>query len=173
VISPPTYFNLGIHFERQMSDFAASAYGQLYTRAAVMVAAHPVSGFGYDGFQDDCLNPAFFHGIFGIPNTVNGGSKACNLHPHNYYLQLAVAAGLPGLLMLMGLAGLWLGKMARALRPKTDPLQAMLFVTACVIFWPIASTSSLFVFDTAGWVFLLTGFGLAASRRDLDQSVSR
>jgi O-antigen ligase len=166
VISPPTYLKLVIHFEHQMAHFFGSAYGQLYTRAAVMVADHPVTGFGYDGFHNDCLNPSYFHGIFGIPDGLNGGTSACNLHPHNYYLQVAVMAGLPGLGLMMALAALWLVQMGRALRPGQDALQAMLFVTACVIFWPIASTSSMFVFDTAGWVFLVAGFGLAASRRE-------
>jgi hypothetical protein len=31
------------------------------------------------------------------------------------------------------------------------------------MFWPIASTSALFTPDTAGWVFLITGWALAAA----------
>jgi O-antigen ligase len=166
VISPPTFNKLVLHFIAQMSHFAASPYGQLYTRASVMIAAHPWLGFGFDGFKDFCSVPAYFHGwpALGIPNASNGGLQGCNLHPHNYYLQLGTMAGIPGLLLFAALAVLWLRRMALALRPGTDPVQAMLFVSACVIFWPLASTSSVFTYDTAGWVFMLTGWGLAASR---------
>jgi len=171
-ISPPTHAKLVTKFAAQMGNFFGSAYGQLYTRAAVMVSAHPLLGFGFEGFKDYCPDPAYFHGIFGIPNAENGGAAACNIHPHNYYFQIATMAGLPGLFMFIFMVALWLTKMARALRPSTDAVQAMLFVVTCAIYWPIASTSGMFTFDTAGWVFMLTGFGLAASARDINQSAS-
>ncbi len=165
VISPPTFFKLVTHFVSQMSHFAASPYGQLYTRASVMIAAHPLLGLGFNGFRDFCGTPAYFHGWpgLGIPNATNGGPAGCNLHPHNYYMQLGTMAGVPGLLLFITLAVMWLRKMASALAPSRDPVQAMLFVTCCVIFWPLASTSGMFTFDTAGWVFMFTGWGLAAS----------
>jgi hypothetical protein len=165
VISPPTFAKLVLKFSHQMANFAASPYGQLYTRASVMIAAHPFLGLGYNGFKDFCSQPAYFHGWpqLGIPNADNGGLAGCNLHPHNYYMQLGTMAGVPGLVLFITLAVLWLKRMASALRPSADAVQAMLFVTCCVIFWPLASTSSIFTYDTAGWVFLLTGWGLAAS----------
>ena len=165
VISPPTYAKLVVKFTQQMAHFAASPYGQLYTRATVMTAAHPWLGLGFDGFRDGCADPAYFHGLpaLGLPDRDNGGVLGCNIHPHNYYMQAATSAGVPGLLLFAGLVGLWLRRMARALAPSRDAQQAMLLVAACVVFWPLASTSSLFTLDTAGWVFLLTGWGLAAS----------
>jgi hypothetical protein len=167
VISPPTFAKLVVKFASQMSHFAASPYGQLYTRASVMIAARPWLGFGFEGFQDFCGQTQFWHGwpALGIPDAENGGIKACNLHPHNYYLQLGTMAGLPGLALFVALVVTWLRRMAAALRPGADGVQAMLFVTCCVLFWPLASTSGLFTLDTAGWVFLITGWGLAASRR--------
>ena len=167
MVSAPTYAKLVVKFTQQMAHFATSPYGQLYVRAAVMTAAHPWLGLGFDGFRDHCPEPAYFHALpaLGIPDAGNGGAAACNLHPHNYYLQAATSAGVPGLLLFAGLVALWLRRMARALAPRGDPQQAMLLVAACVVFWPAASTSSLFTLDTAGWVFLLTGWGLAASLR--------
>ncbi len=163
-ISPPTYAKLVVKFAQQMAHFASSPYGQLYTRATVMTAAHPWLGLGFDGFRDACADPAYFHGLpaLGIPDDDNGGVLGCNIHPHNYYLQAATSAGVPGLLLFVALVCLWLRPMLRAL-PSRDVQQAMLLVTACVNFWPAASTSSLFILDTAGWVFLMTGWALAAS----------
>jgi O-antigen ligase len=167
VISPPTFAKLVVKFVHQMSHFASSPYGQLYTRASVMMAAHPWLGFGFEGFKNYCSQPQYFHGWpqFGIPNADNGGMLGCNLHPHNYYLQLGTTAGVPGLILFIALVFTWLRKMALALRPSQDALQAVLFATACTIFWPLASTSAIFTPDTAGWVFMMTGWALAASSK--------
>ena len=175
VVSPPTYAKLVVKFTQQMAHFASSPYGQLYTRATVMAAAHPWLGLGFEGFRDACPDPAYFHALpaLGIPDRDNGGALACNIHPHNYYLQVATSAGLPGLLLFVALVWLWLRQMARALAPSRDVQQAMLLVTTIIIFWPIASTSSLFTLDTAGWVFLMPGWGLAASGAQAAASARR
>ncbi len=164
VISPPTFGKLVMETARQVPHFIASPYGQLYTRASVMIAAHPWMGFGFEGFKDFCGQSRYLHGWpgLGIPDAVNV-AWGCNLHPHNYYLQIGTMAGLPGLALFVALVVLWLRRMGRALRPQADAVQAMVFVTVCVIYWPLASTSGLFTLDTAGWVFLMTGWGLAAS----------
>jgi O-antigen ligase len=149
-----------------MAHFPDSPYGQLYVRAAVMVGLHPWLGLGFDGFRSLCPNPIYFHALpaMGIAST-NIGAAACNIHPHNYYLEAAVMGGLSGLAAFVAMIVLWLRRLLDALRPSVDPEQAMLVVAFVVVFWPIASTSSLFTFDTAGWAVLITGWGLAASRR--------
>ncbi len=164
LISPPTWNKLVLHFIAQMSHFAASPYGQLYTRAAVMIEAHPLTGFGFEGFKDYCGIPAYFHGFpaLGLADAFNGGLKACNLHPHNYYLQLGTMAGLPGIVLFIVLVMLWLTTSFRALA-GSGAVATMLCVALAVMFWPIASTSALFTPDTAGWVFLITGWALAAA----------
>jgi O-antigen ligase len=169
VISPPTFGKLVVHFIKQMGSFASSPYGQLYTRASVMIADHPVLGLGFEGFKNFCGDQNYFHGWpgLGIPDADNGGILGCNIHPHNYYMQLGTMAGVPGLVLFVALAVLWLRRISAALRPQTDALQAMLFVTVCVLFWPLASTSGLFTIDTAGWFFLICGWALAASRPTL------
>jgi O-antigen ligase len=169
LISPPTWNKLVLHFIAQMSHFAASPYGQLYTRAVVMMQAHPWLGFGFEGFKDFCGDPAYFHGLpaWGVPNALNGGLEGCNLHPHNYYLQLGTMGGLPALLLFIALVALWLTTIYRRRSAPRAAIAAMLGVTMAVMFWPIASTSALFTPDTAGWVFLITGWALAGARREI------
>lgn len=166
VLSPPAYAKLVVRFADQMAHFPDSPYGQLYVRAAVMVGMNPIIGLGFDGFRGLCPNPIYFHALpaLGIVNA-DIGAAACNIHPHNYYFEAAVMAGLTGLLAFVAMIALWLWRLLGALRPSTDPEQAMLTVAFAIVFWPIASTSSLFTFDTAGWAMLITGWGLAASRR--------
>lgn len=166
VLSPPAYAKLVVRFAEQMAHFPDSPYGQLYVRAAVMVGLNPLLGMGFDGFRGLCPNPTYFHALpaMGIENT-DIGAAACNIHPHNYYLEAAVMGGLTGLAAFVAMLGFWLRRLLGALRPSVDPEQAMLVVAFVVVFWPIASTSSLFTFDTAGWAVLIIGWGLAASRR--------
>ncbi|HEX7388721.1 MAG TPA: O-antigen ligase family protein [Acidiphilium sp.] len=167
VISPPTYGKLVVETAKNLSNFPASPYGLLYTRAVVMVIHHPWLGLGFDGFRDFCSNPIYFHGLraYGIPTAIHQGLGGCNLHPHNYYLQIATAAGLSGLVLFLVMIGLWFIRVAGSLAPRRAPQQAALFLALCCNFWPIASTSSLFTLPTAGWVFLTVGWALAASSR--------
>ncbi len=165
VVSPPTYQKLVIHFTDQMEHFLTSPYGQLYGRALVMMLRHPFTGLGFDGFRNLCGDPAYAAAQmrladFAIQDPTNDG---CNMHPHNYFLQVGVGAGVTGLVLFVMMLGLWLARLLQARRHDRSVGLTVLVVTFCVTFWPIASTASLFTFDTAGWVFLTAGWALAAA----------
>ncbi len=165
VVSPPTFAKLVGRFTEQMSHFAASSYGQLYTRAAVMTLAHPLHGLGFDGFRHFCADPVYLHGLpaLGIADATAGGAEICNLHPHNYYLQAATDGGLPGLALFAALAVAWLAPLARHLAPHREGAarRVGLLLAALVHLWPIASTGGLVNLPLEGWFFLLLGWGLA------------
>lgn len=167
VLSLPTFQKLVLHFLEQMRHFAQSNYGLLYIRAAVMLEAHPWSGLGFDGFREHCADPGYFRGLpwLGVPDDRNGGIAGCNLHPHNFYLELATDAGIPGLLLFVALVGTWLSRLWPGLSPS--PLRVGLFALAVIFFWPFASTSALFTLPTGGWVFLMVGWGLAEAKADV------
>lgn len=178
VVSPPTYAKLVLKFGHQLSHFAASDYGQLYGRAGNMVAAHPWLGMGFDGFRLHCLDPQYLHDmtLLGIPYSAPP-EAGCNLHPHNYYFQVATAGGLPALALFVVMIGFWLRQLVRSFLPvrgaervsevpvavTPTPERAMLLVACCVQLWPFASTSALFSVPPAGWLFLTAGWALAAS----------
>lgn len=165
VIAPRTYAKLVLKFSSQMHHFTQSDYGKLFRTAVTMVASHPWLGLGMDGFRNFCHTQ--FHTnaltVFGLPPLESDTAKGCNIHPHNYYLQIGTIAGLPGLALFGWMAFCWLRTGLRALSPNHRPQQAMLFVLCCVLLWPIGSTSSLFAFPTAGWFFMFMGWMLAAS----------
>jgi O-antigen ligase len=164
IISPPTFQKLVLHFIDQMRHFPTSNYGLLYVRALVMLEAHPWLGLGADGFRHACADPAYFHGIgaLGVSDAENGALAGCNLHPHNYYLELATDGGLPGLILFLALVVAWFRRLARPLAAGAMPIA--LFVAALVQLWPLASTTALFVLPTAGWIFLTIGWALAEGR---------
>ena len=170
VVAPQAYNKLVISFEHQMHGFADSPYGMLFIRAGVMVSDHPWVGMGYDGFRINCPNPIYFRGLpaLGIPDGPHGGAPGCNLHPHNYYIQVATMAGWPGAILFCLVVMAMLYPMARGLRAHRGAEQMVMCVLAFVIIWPLQSTSSFTTQPTAGWVFIALGWALAATRKGWD-----
>lgn len=170
VISPPTYHRLVEKFSQQMGHFRTSPYGELYVRAVVIAADHPLLGQGFDGFRRQCPDPRYFHDLTWVvtghdrPGFVSKGAAACNEHPHNHYLQAVTDSGIPGLLLYLALGIAWLVPLARGLGRDPDPRRVGLFIAALIVIWPIASTSSYTDMPMMGWFFLLLGWGLAEAR---------
>ncbi|MGH7043665.1 MAG: O-antigen ligase family protein [Acetobacteraceae bacterium] len=187
ILSPPTYAKLVVHFSQQMGHFFATQYAQLFERATAMVVAHPWTGLGFDGFRDHCMDHVYWHNLPWFAVADPASPLGCNIHPHNYYLQVATGSGVPGLVLfvLLGLAWLWRlghgagrpgqgnqsqgnqsqGNQSRGNQSRGNPgLRVGLFVVAVMTLWPIASTTSLFTLPNAGWVFLAIGWGLAEAR---------
>ncbi|MDE2583636.1 MAG: O-antigen ligase family protein [Rhodospirillales bacterium] len=162
IVSPPTYAKLVVHFSQQMEHFRATQYADLFERAAAMVVAHPWLGLGFDGFRDHCLDHAYFHNLAWFAVADPTSPLGCSIHPHNYYLQVATGAGLPGLALFVLLAIAWLWRLGHG--AGASALRVGLFTAAALILWPIASTTSLFTLPNAGWSFLLIGWGLAEAR---------
>jgi O-antigen ligase len=165
LVSPATFAKLVVHFLDQMAHFRTSNYGQIYLRALAMIQSSPWTGMGVDGFRQHCLDPVFIQGsaMLGVPSSQISAAMGCNIHPHSYWLDVTVSGGLPALAMFAALAVLWLRGIARGPAVLDDPLRIALTIGAAIVLWPLASTSSLFVADTGGWVMLTLGWGLAAA----------
>lgn len=161
VISPVTYATLVVEFVHRMGDFWDTPYALLYQRAVVMVQAHPWLGLGFDGFRNYCADPRYFQPVAWLPVTHIDSPEGCSIHPHNYWLQIATSAGLPGVVLFAALGVAWLVRIGRGMFAAESPIQVALFVTLCTALWPIASTTSLFTVPNAGWIFLMIGWGLA------------
>jgi O-antigen ligase len=162
IVSPPTFDKLVLETSHQAAHFAQSPYGELYTRAAVMIEHSPWHGYGFNGFLYFCGQRRFGGGLpaLGIgPTSLAKG--ACNIHPHNFYLQAAVDAGIPGLILFAGMNLAWLIALARGLARRPDALRLGLFIGVLTYAWPLASTDNFAVLPMAGWLFLMLGFGLA------------
>ncbi|MBV9785751.1 MAG: O-antigen ligase family protein [Acidisphaera sp.] len=163
VVSPPTFQKLVVHFTAQMEHFASSDYGVIYQRAAVITAAHPLLGLGFNGFRRHCAEPRYFLSLpwIGAPD---GGLRGCNTHPHNFYLEAATSSGVPGLLLFAGMMVTWLVLLGRSL--NGNAVRVGLLLTALLEAWPLASTSEFFSVPNVGWVFLMLGWGFAELRAD-------
>ena len=169
VLSPATQGKLVLQFSGQMRHFAASDYGLIFVRAITLAKLHPWLGLGFDGFKRGCSDFWAMHGIdwLGIPTVqFNGGLRACNLHPHNYYLEALDNAGLPGLLLFAAMVCAALLRLGQNLSWPPQGLRVGLFVGALVALWPAASTSAFTSMPNGGWLFLLLGFGFAVRRQN-------
>ncbi len=165
-VSPAAAAKLVQQTHDQMAHFGQSDYGLIFTRAITVAELHPWLGLGFDGFRRGCHEFWSMHGIawLGIPTAyLNGGNAACNIHPHNYYLEALDNAGLPGLLLFVLMVGAALACLSRGFMARLPPLRAALLVGAVVALWPVASTSAFTSMPNGGWVFLLLGLGFAAA----------
>jgi O-antigen ligase len=155
--TPAMYEKLVTHTEAQLGDFAHSAYGEIWVRAAVLAEQRPWTGWGFDGFRRHCNDRAAVRGlpVLGVTQAdADSATDACNIHPHNYYLEAANNGGLP-------LLAAFVAMVAAALWRVWAAGSTGVLIGAIVAFWPIASTSGFHTLPNAGWVFLLLGLGFS------------
>jgi hypothetical protein len=170
LISPPTYGKLIGETSKNMSHFALSPYGELFTRGTVMGLASPWHGWGYNGFRAFCPEPQFGGGLpaLGIaPTSLALG--ACNLHPQNFYIQAFADAGFPGLALFIIMNLIWLKTLATGLWRTKSPSRVGLLIGVLTYSWPLASTDAFPTLYMMGWLFFLLGLGLAHAHENRGQ----
>ena len=157
-VSPAAHDKLVVQTSDQLRHFGESEYGLVFNRAIGVAQAHPWIGLGFDGFRFACAREIAIPKLKDV--LPSREVRACNLHPHNYYLEAADNGGWPGLLVFTLMAGTALAALAR----DTRPAGAGLFVGALVALWPLASTSAFTSMPNGGWIFFLLGLGFAQGR---------
>lgn len=171
-VSPQAFGHLVLRTETQLGHFAASPYGQIYNRAAVMTEAHPALGLGDDAFRHYCGDPAFF-----VPGPLNvqpdgGRGTVCVQHAHNHVLEAASNSGLPGAALFMAMIAAWWRTLAGSARggrfaSASDQAWRVGLLGAAVLHeWPVASQSAFLNMPLGGVAFLLLGAGFAEVVRD-------
>jgi O-antigen ligase len=165
LISPATHAKLVGETATNLGHFSQSPYGELYTRATVMGLQSPWHGWGYNGFRAFCPLPRFTAGLatLNIPPT-SLRLAACNLHPHNFYLQAFADAGFPGLLLFTTMMLTILATLSRRLWLNPAPLRVGAFAFALTFAWPLASTDEFPTLYMSGWLFFTLGLGFALAQ---------
>lgn len=141
-------------FRRLVLDFAsgapARAYLDVFQGGFAAVAAAPWTGWGQDGFRAACAAL---------------GDGGCPSHPHNVYLEAAVEAGLPGLLLFLAFSLLAFAAVAPALWRQGGPEGRGLLLSLVLAALAVGVLKSAGSIHQAGPVALLAGWALAAARR--------
>ncbi|MDR3529906.1 MAG: O-antigen ligase family protein [Rhodopila sp.] len=165
VVAPTAYYRLVEKFSNQLEHFAASPYGQLYTRAWEVGRQNPLTGMGASGFETGCPRPAYFRPSFDGAEKDGGGATICWHHPHNHYLEALDDGGFIGLALFAAMGIAWLVPLGRGLWRDPDPLRVGLFAAIFIQLWPIQSTSAFTSMPMGGWFFLLLGWAMAEARQ--------
>jgi hypothetical protein len=141
-------------FRRLVLDLAsgapAQAYLDVFRDALAAIAAAPWTGWGQDGFRAACAAL---------------GLGECASHPHNVYLEAAVEAGLPGLLLFLGFSVLAFAAVAPFLWRQGGPEGRGLLLAFLLAALAVGVLKSAASIHQAGPVALLAGWALAAARR--------
>ncbi|WP_245642163.1 O-antigen ligase family protein [Neokomagataea thailandica] len=164
LVSPASFHHLVTLTQNQLGHFAASPYGQIYSRVVVMVFQRPWFGYGYDGYRHDCagaegLTPP--HWLHVVPSA-DPSFRVCVQHPHNLYAQALINGGLLGLCIFTALIAcvlwtIWPGKQGSA-------VQIGLFAAVFIQYWPLTSSSDFLNLPLGGWGFMLVGLALSYKR---------
>ncbi len=154
---------LQVYAKGEISGEAIGAYANIHLRAAQAVANDPWTGHGMRGFRFYCPK---------VLKIENDNLKGCSTHPHQTWLNIAVAGGLPGLVVALVLAVAFLVQRALAmLRARHDPQRLVLAFLPLWAFAPIMvsplSSEGVFVNFTENllWVSLALTLAMEQSQR--------
>ena len=118
-----------VYAKGKISGEAGGAYANIHLRALQAVADDPWTGHGMRGFRFYCPK------LLGIANeNLNG----CSTHPHQSWLNIAIAGGLPGLLVALVLALAFVAqRLAAMLRARQSPQRLVLAFLPLWVFAPV------------------------------------
>ncbi len=122
---------------REFSRPLESPYQVLMMSALKISRDFPVFGTGVRQFREVCPNPRY--------GPDNGRYERCSTHPHNFYVEWLVEAGVVGLCAFLFLIGVWSMAVVRAFPGFTkDPLSVGLVISIVLQLWPIGASGSFF-----------------------------
>ena len=150
-------------FVDAMRNFSDTTYGDIFHSAFQLWQLSPLVGVGTRMYNEVCVLKLGYPQDESLYRTVEG---LCQRHPHNIYLELLAQNGLFGLLIfLAALFFIFRQLLARSLWQKDMLLASVLFSSVFVIFWPLASSMSIFANNYAGAVWLTIAWALARARQ--------
>lgn len=145
-----------------MEGFSDTTYGKIFNSAFELWQTNPLVGVGTRMYNEVCVAKLGYPQDESLVDQVSG---LCVRHPHNIYFELLAQNGIVGLLLfilviysifrIISAKNLW----------KTDPLLTIIISgSVIVIFWPLASSMSIFSNNYAGAVWLTIAWAIARAR---------
>ena len=135
--------------ENQYYHGIGSGHAQIFSTSLVIMKENSIFGTGLKGYMSACKK--------------SEKKLWCSTHPHNYYLDIAIISGLPGILFVSIIIFLVVRKFfdLRILKKKNFHLNELLYlaliVNFVIIFFPIKSSGSFFTTNNLSYiVFTLT-----------------
>lgn len=145
-----------------LKDFSATTYGDIFNSAIELWQISPVLGVGTRMYNQVCIAKLGYPEDEALFEQVSG---LCVRHPHNIYLELLAQNGIVGLL-LFGIVIYAIFRIiaAKELWQKDALLTMVIGSSVFVIFWPLASSMSMFANNYAGAVWLTIAWAISRAR---------
>ena len=145
--------NLQPSFIKVLKNFNKTSYGEIYKLSFEMFKNNVLVGVGLNNFTHLCQNDLKYKKI--ITNYV------CASHPHNFYIQWLVEAGVIGFFIFI----VYLSYLSYFILIKNyNEYSLFSFATILVLFWPIMSTGSLLKNWNGIITFFIIGISLALTK---------
>lgn len=149
-------------FVEAMKNFSETVYADIFRSAFEVWQLSPWFGVGTRMYHNVCISQLDYPTDEAYSPVVNG---ICQIHPHNIYLELLAQNGLFGLVIFVGMLFLIFKQIISKELLRRDALMvAVLFSSVFIIFWPLASSMSIFANNYAGAVWLTIAWVLARAQ---------
>lgn len=130
---------------RTMPWIETSRYHNFWMGGITAALENPAFGVGPDNYNSYCRAVVDGAGRAAMGFSAINESDGCLNHPHQRYIQIAAETGLPGLLLFVGMAGVFLSTSLRLYRrSKHSGLYAIGIALVVINFWPISTYSEAF-----------------------------
>lgn len=151
-----------VPFIDAIKNFSSTTYGDIFKSAFELWQLNPLFGVGTRMYNEVCVAK------LGYPQDealVDQASGLCVRHPHNIYLELVAQNGIVGLfLFLLTLYYIFSVVSAKRVWRHDALLAVILMGSIVVIFWPLASSMSIFANNYAGAVWLTIAWAIARAQ---------
>jgi hypothetical protein len=121
-----------------------SGHAQIFSSSLVIMRENSIFGTGLKGYMSACKK--------------SDKKLWCSTHPHNYYLDIAITSGLPGVLLISTIIFLVVKKFLdlRIFRKEKFNLNELFYLTLIVnfiiIFFPLKSSGSFFTTQNLSYI---------------------
>ena len=138
-----------------LSNFKESVYYKIYSTSYKMWLDNKITGVGLNNYEEVCKNNKKYKII-----SKNYGN--CSSHPHNFYLQWLIEAGIIGSLMFI----IFIFYIFKSFYKSRHLYSSKIgFISLVIIFWPIMSTGSLLKNWHGIGTFFIIGISLLLSKK--------
>ena len=145
-----------------IKNFTDTTYGDIFHSAFQLWQLSPLVGIGTRMYNRVCVSKLGYPEDELLYKTVEG---VCVRHPHNIYLEVLSQNGILGfLIFLMVLFFIFKELLSKKLWQKDFLMMVILFSSVFVIFWPFATSMSIFSNNYAGVVWLTIAWAIARAR---------
>jgi len=137
IVKYGVYADTGEYYKTDKNDFYLinSGWGAHWLAAKNIFLDSPIVGKGLRSFRFICHEKKY--------ETISANDKSrCSTHPHNFYLEILADLGIVGFFLFLLIVVIYFQKLFKY--ANNDHFFLIKLINLLIIFWPIATTGSIF-----------------------------